>query len=92
MAEENKLINGNLSIADAKEGVKRKFSKEAILEALPCDVLVIGVDGRVVLANSKYCERRGCPSQSLLGADVRAVEPDTQKSLMAILEIGRAHV
>ncbi len=86
MAEENKLINGNLSIADAKEGVKRKFSKEAILEALPCDVLVIGVDGRVVLANSKYCERRGCPSQSLLGADVRAVEPDTQKSLMAILD------
>ncbi len=58
--------------------------KKAILNILPCDALIIDMEGRIVGFNDSYCAFCGRSEELLLGADVNSVETNAA-SLIAIL-------
>lgn len=74
----------DLSSSSTDAGSKDPFTKRVILDALPCDVIIIDMNGRIVDVNSQYCHYCGRSAQSLMGADVNTVEANIA-SLIAML-------
>lgn len=74
MADDNRMLNGDLSISNMNTEPNDSFSKGIIWEALPCEAVIIDLVGRIVEVNSKYCVRHDRSRQWLIGSDINEIE------------------
>ncbi len=47
------------------------MTEQILMDALPCELVVIDKAGKIIKANREYCEAKGVSPDKILGADVR---------------------
>ena len=62
----------------------REISEQTIMDALPCEIVVIDSAGKIVKANRNYCKAKNLSPEKILGRDIRKF-PNAQQ-LVAALE------
>lgn len=81
---DKRLVSNSLDILNINKSPDMSFAKQVILNALPCDALIINRDGCITGVNDSYCVHCGDQEASLLGMDISAVDANAE-SLTTIL-------